>query len=237
MNEFSHRDREGQAFWGRDAAAGAVVTLKKLDIPPVGGGCDCDHEVINVRENQSSGYGGMEGGYVYNEQKRRNGGAWGSTHCDRGELPRGALEQEPTFPVGEEAAYPGNDVPMYTLGPKCSSKLGRVDVVEAALDVKEEGGDFKVKALEKANLVGEGGGGVERGEVWEGAGLVGVEEVAGSGDEGETRGGYPLHNLGEGLQEYYDPEGGRRVVGGLAGFVEDDAVGLFEGGGMVTILE
>ena len=108
---------------------------------------------------------------------------------------------------------------MYTLGPLRSSKLGRVDVVEAALDVKEEGGDLKVKALEKANLVGEGRCSVESGEAGEGAGLVGVEEAAGSGDEAETGGGNPFHDLGKGLQEYYDPVGGRRVVGGLPRFV------------------
>ena len=48
---------------------------------------------------------------------------------------------------------------------------------------------------------------------------MGVEDVAGSGDEGEAGDGYPFHDIGEGLQEYYDSEGGRRVVGGLAGFI------------------
>ena len=161
----------------------------------------------------------------------------GCTHRDRGELLRGALEKEPTFSVGEKAAYPGNDVPMYTFGPKRSSKLGGVDVVEAAFDIEKKGGDLEVKALEKADLVGEGRSGVERGEAGEGAGLVGVEEAAGPGDEGEAGGGYSFHNFGEGLQENYDSEGGRRVVGGLAGFVQDNSVGLFERRGMVSILE
>ena len=115
--------------------------------------------------------------------------------------------------------------------------MRRVDVVKATLDVEEEGGDLKVQALEEANFVGESCGGVERGEAEEGTGLVGKEEVAGSGDEGETRGSHPFYNLGEGLQEHYDPEGGGRVVGGLAGFVQDNAVGFFEGRGMVSILE
>ena len=132
----------------------------------------------------------------------------GCTHCDRRKLFRGALKAEPTLSVGEKAAHPGNDVPMNPFGPQCSSELGRVDVVEAALDVKKEGGDLKVQALEKADLVGESRGGVERGKAGEGAGLVGVEEVAGSGDEGETGGGNPFDNLGEGFLEYYDPEGG-----------------------------
>ena len=47
--------------------------------------------------------------------------------------------------------------------------------------------------------MGECCGGVEFGEAREGAGLVGVEEAAGPGEEGETGGGDTLHNLGEGL--------------------------------------
>ena len=43
------------------------MTLKKLDISPVRGRCNCDHEVINVRENQAFVYGGMEGGNVDDE--------------------------------------------------------------------------------------------------------------------------------------------------------------------------
>ena len=67
--------------------------------------------------------------------------------------------------------------------------------------------------------MGESRGGVERGETGEGAGLVGVEEAAGSSDERETGDGNPLNDLAEGLQEHYDPEGGKRVVGGLARLV------------------
>ena len=35
MNELSFRDREGETFGGHNAAEGAVLTLKELDIPPV----------------------------------------------------------------------------------------------------------------------------------------------------------------------------------------------------------
>ena len=123
----------------------------------------------------------------------------GCTHCDRRELLRGTLKQELTFSVGEEAAYPGNDVPIDPFGPHRSSKLRRVDVVKAALDVQEEGGDLEVQALEKANLVGESRGGVKSGEAGEGAGLVGVQEATRSGEGGETGGRDPFHNFGEGL--------------------------------------
>ena len=67
MDELGLGDREGQAFWGRCAAKGAVVALKELDVPPMGGRCNCDHEVINVGENQASGYERMEGRHVNNE--------------------------------------------------------------------------------------------------------------------------------------------------------------------------
>ena len=80
-----------------------------------------------------------------------------------------------------KAAHPGNDISVYPFGPQCSAELGRVDVVEAALDVEEVGGDLEVEALEETDLMGESRGGVKHGESGEGAGLVGVEEAAGSG--------------------------------------------------------
>ena len=47
--------------------------------------------------------------------------------------------------------------------------------------------------------MGESRRGVELGETGEGAGLVGVEDAVGSGDEGEAGSGYPLHDFGDGL--------------------------------------
>ena len=55
-----------------------------------------------------------------------------------------------------------------------------------------------MKALEEADLMGEGCGGIECGKAGEGAGLVGVEEAAGPGHERETGGGDPLNDLREG---------------------------------------
>ena len=115
--------------------------------------------------------------------------------------------------------------------------MGRVDVVKATFDVKEEGGDSEVKALKEADFMGEGRSRVERGETGEGAGLMGVEEVAGSGQEGEAGSGDTFHNLGEGFQEDDHSEGGWRVVGGFARLVKDYAIGSFEGSGVVPILE
>ena len=136
------------------------------------------------------------------------------------------MEEEPAFSIGEEAANPSNDVPMYTLGPQGSGKLGRINVVKAAFDVEEEGGDLEVEELKEADLVGEGRSGVERGKAGEGAGLVGMEEGARPGQEGEAGGGDAFHNLGKSLEEDDDPEGGRRIIRGLAWLVQDDAVGL-----------
>ena len=68
MDELGLGDREGQSFWGRNAAKGAVVTLKELNVPHVGGRRHCDHEIINVGENQSPGDGGEERGDINNKQ-------------------------------------------------------------------------------------------------------------------------------------------------------------------------
>ena len=92
MEELSLGDLEGQAFRGRNPAQGAVVTLEELDVPPVRGSRKCDHEIINVGENQASGYAGMEGGHINDKQERGDGGALWCAHCDQGELLRGTLE-------------------------------------------------------------------------------------------------------------------------------------------------
>ena len=83
----------------------------------------------------------------------------------------------------------------------------------------------------------EGRGGVEGGETGEGAGLVRVEEGTGPGNEGKARGGDAFHDLGEGLKEDNNPEGGGGVIGGLAWLVQDDAVGFLEGRGVVPVLK
>ena len=53
--------------------------------------------------------------------------------------------------------------------------------------------------MKEADFVGEGCSGVEGGEAREGASLVGVEEAAGPGEEGEAGGGNILNNFGEGF--------------------------------------
>ena len=46
----------------------------------MGSGCHCNHEVINVGEDQASGDGGVEGGEVDNEQEGGDGGALRGAH-------------------------------------------------------------------------------------------------------------------------------------------------------------
>ena len=79
MDDLCLWNRERQTFGGRNAAKGAVVTLEELDVPPMGGRCYCDNEVINVGEDQPLGDAGVVGGDVDNEQKGRDRGVlWGA---------------------------------------------------------------------------------------------------------------------------------------------------------------
>ena len=71
--------------------------------------------------------------------------------------------------------------------------MGGINIVEAALNVEEEGGNFDVQLLEEADFMGECCSGVKGGEAREGASLMGVEEAAGPCEEGEARGKDPFH--------------------------------------------
>ena len=77
--------------------------------------------------------------------------------------------------------------------------MGRINIVEAALDVEEERGNLEVQSLEEADFVGKCCRGVKSGEARAGATLKGVEEAAGPCEEGEARGGDPFHNFGKGF--------------------------------------
>ena len=94
------------------------------------------------------------------------------------------MEEESAFSIGEEAADPSYDVPMYVFISQGRGKLRWIDIVKAPLDVEEQGRDLKVESLEEADFMGEGRGGIERGQAGEGAGLVGVEQGAGPSQEG-----------------------------------------------------
>jgi len=68
-----------------------------------------------------------------------------------------------------------------------------------------------------------------------GATLVAVKETGMSGDGREPRGNNSLKNLRDGLEEDDNAKGEGGIIGGFAGFVEDNAVGFFHGGGVVAI--
>ena len=76
------------------------MALEELDVPSVGGRCYCDHEVINVGENQPFGDGGVEGGDVDHEQEGRDRRALGCTHGDGREYFWRALKEKSTLAIG-----------------------------------------------------------------------------------------------------------------------------------------
>ena len=61
-----------------------------------------------------------------------------------------------------------------------------------------------------------------------------MEEAFGSSDGGPSSRHHPFETLGDGLEEAHDTEGGRGVVGDLAGYMQDHPIGGLEGGGVVT---
>ena len=92
------------------------MALKELNNPSVRVSCYCDHEVINVREDQALENGWVEGGEIDDKQQRRGGGALWSVHSNRWKPFQRALEEKPAPSVGEKTAYPRDDVPVGTVG-------------------------------------------------------------------------------------------------------------------------
>ena len=70
-----------------------------------------------------------------------------------------------------------------------------------------------------------GEAGVGGAESRERAALVWVEETFGSGDGGQSDSHNSFEDLRNCPEEYDDAKGGGGVVGGFAGFVQDDSVG------------
>ena len=74
----------------------------------------------------------------------------------------------------------------------------------------------------------EGEAGVGGAESWQGAELVRVKEASRPCDGRQSDRHYPFEDFRDGFEEDKDAEGGRGVVGGLAGLVQDHSVGSFE---------
>ena len=96
------------------------------------------------------------------------------------------MKEKSTHAVGEESANPRSKIFVDSFSPQRRCELARVDIVEAALDVQEKGGDLGTKSLEEADLMGEGRCGVESGETREGPCLVRVKQAHMPGQERET---------------------------------------------------
>ena len=79
----------------------------------------------------------------------------------------------------------------------------------------------------------DGGYHVRGAEAGEGATLVWVKQARIPCQGGESNGEDAFEDLGYGFDKDDDTEGGRSVVGRLAGFVEDNPACVFEAGGMV----
>ena len=62
-----------------------------------------------------------------------------------------------------------------------------------------------------------------------------VEEAGSLGHAGESRIHYPLEDFRKGLEQDYNPEGRGRVIRGLAGLVQHNAIGSFEGEWVGTV--
>jgi len=115
-------------------------------------------------------------------------------------------------------------------------ELAGIDIIEAALDIQEKGRDLGTESLEEANLMGEGGCGVEGGEAREGSCLVRMKQAYVAGQEGETSSNDSLQYLGQGFEQDNDPEGGRGIIGGLARLIQHHAICFLQGGGVMSVL-
>ena len=82
--------------------------------------------------------------------------------------------------------------------------------------------------------MGEGGTGIKGGERGEGPTLIGEEEASISGNWGKAGSDNPLQDFRDSLEEDDDAEGGRGIIELLGRLVEDNTIGLFERGGVVT---
>ena len=67
--------------------------------------------------------------------------------------------------------------------------------------------------------------------------MVPMEELESSGLKGKAGSHNPFQHFGDGLEEDDNPKGGRRLLRGLATFVQNKAIGFFERGGVMPKLQ
>ena len=135
MYELSLGDGKGEAPGCRDTAERAVLALEELNVAPVGGGRDGDHEIVHVGDYNTLRYHWVQWRDMYNKEEGGDGGALGGAHGDRRKYSWRTLEEKSTPAVGKKTANPCCEVFVGPFGPQCRRELAGVDIVEAALDV------------------------------------------------------------------------------------------------------
>jgi len=95
----------------------------------------------------------VEGGDVYDEQKRGDGGPLRDPDRDGGEGAGGPLERQATRAVPEERAGPLDQVRADPFPAEEREERGGLHVVEASLNIKEESGDSVSEAVEGLNVM------------------------------------------------------------------------------------
>ena len=105
--------------------------------------------------------------------------------------------------------------------------------MKASFYVKEKGEDLQEGSLKGFDSLHECGHRIRDAETREGATLVRVEEAGLSRKGGELDCEDTFEDLQYGLEQDDYSEGCRCVVRWLAGFVKDNPIAVFEGGGVV----
>jgi len=95
----------------------------------------------------------VEGGNIYDEQKRGDGGSLRDPDRDGGEGARGPLERQATSAVPEERAGPLDQVRADPFPAEEGEERRGFHIVKASLNIKEESGDFVSEAVEGFNVM------------------------------------------------------------------------------------
>jgi len=157
VDELHFGDRKAYAQPGPFGLLPGILLLYDLDVALIGRRGDGQTEVVHVGEGEALGDLGVKAGNINNKQQRRDWGALGHAHRNRGEHFRGSLVQEPARPARQERLDLRYKVRVDPFGSKHAAEGGGVDIVEAPLYVQKECGDFPPSHLEGLHLVGEGG--------------------------------------------------------------------------------
>jgi len=147
------------------------------------------------------------------------------------------LEYKLALAFREERLDPGNQVSGDTSSGEDRSQLVCADVVKSTFDIQEESRYREGSGLKQADFVGESSDSVKTAQTGQGPSLIGVQEAKGAGGRGETKSRKSFEDFGDGLEQDNDAKGSRCMVIGFAWFIQDNAVGLLHGYGVVPMGE